>query len=602
MAYGKGDGEGGRSLLDSLLGRDGETGGSVDDGVTPGEADDERDGTPVEGETEFAGSDGPPEEWEDEGGGHWWETITDVWRETSSHALHDDDDDEVAVADDEPKDAGEAPPADDGAGGTTADPDTNATAGHVERDDGDAPEGTPDEDPGETRDASDAPDSLSDGTGSDSDAHAPSESQDDEPGSSGFSPADGKEPGAGAGEPSPGRDPGGDESEQGERPSPQRRAEPMPRPRRHPGSGSDAWHAPVPDPRLRPPGAVSGQRPRMSPQPVFSSGAVRDATHSFGSRANDVLLPNARSPVPAGSVTDRGAASKGSLWKRVAVVAVAVLAGFAIGVVSHVELPTDKVSVMLGDPVASESIGEDGLDADAATLSYAGKAVRVSLRQAIETRRPLSEARLEDGSYEAPSAEDVLAAVRGEIILANAAERGITEDDAVSAWVSSRYGLSSVADLAREMGVPEEEALRQVRGPAVAQALMEKVVGSGFSPPPPAPYEPASGNRSERVARYATYVNNIEDESAGVVDATLDGYAYDGSTASYDMAVVVYEEAMSRWEDRQDRLAARWDTYLSALLSSADVHIRTCSVTVDSDADGTAAPDHATDGSSSREA
>lgn len=575
MAYGKGDGEGERSFFDSLLGRGGGDAASAGDGSPVDVGDDaddvdddgeDCDGAPVERETEFAGNDGRPEEW-DEGGGHWWETITDVWRESALPSGRDDDDDAVAIADDEDADdgGGDAPaPAGDDAG----DADGAADAADA---DGNSP--------ADAADAGDGADESQDGDGEPVDVGDP-----DGTGASGAS----DESGESAAPPQDDRG-GSSPAGHGEPPSPRRA--PETRSRRGQPPAPEARRTPSPDRRVRPAGPAPGQRPRMSPEPVSSSGAVRDATHSFGSRADDVLLPNARRPVPAGASRASDGPRGIGVRRVVAVAAAAVLAGFAIGVVSHVELPTDKVSVELGNPVASASVGEEALDADAATLSYAGKAIRVSLRQAIEAGRPLSEARLDDGSYAAPSAEDVLAAVRGEVILADAAARGIAEEDAVSSWVSSRYGLASVADLAREMGVPEEEAFRQVRGPAVAQALMEKAVGAGFAAPPAAPYEPASGNKSERVARYATYVNNLDDVDKGVADAALGGYAYDGSVASYDMAVATYEEALSRWEERQSRLEARWDEYLNALLSAADVHIRTCSVAAVDEGDSGKAPD-----------
>ena len=151
----------------------------------------------------------------------------------------------------------------------------------------------------------------------------------------------------------------------------------------------------------------------------------------------------------------------------------------------------------------------------------------------------------------------------------------------MSSWVSNRYGLSSVADLAKAMGASEEEALRQMRGPAVAQALMAKAVGAGFPSAPSAPYEPASGDRTARVARYAAYIRNLDEQDAGLADAALESYAYDGEVASYDMAVAAYEEALSRWEARSKRLEARWEECLNGLLDDADIHFRTCATPVD---------------------
>lgn len=552
MAHGKGDGEGVRSLFDSLLGRgDGDGDFAIDD--DPIDADrtddgwDEGDGSPVEGEEGFVGDDGRPEDWDDEDDANWWETVAGLWRGHAGDA-RDDDDEAIPIAEDEEE-------VSDPADGDGEDPGGDASGGVP---DGDAPE------------TADEPGDKDDEEGRD-DREAPV----DDPGDEGDAVEDAAEDEAGepadAGDDaSAGDAPAGESADEASAPVPAVPAKPV-------------RHRPVPSPgafRGQPLGSVPGRPTRLSPEPVSPAGAVRDATHSFGSRADDVLLPNAQAPLPAGSREDSRGSGVRLRWVAVAS-ALAALAGFAVGVISHVELPTDEVSVTLGSPVASASVAANDLDATVATLSYKGKAIEVSFREAIEAAGPLSDAALPDGSYAAPSSEDALAAARGEVILADAAERGIDEGDAVSSWVSDRYGLSSVADLAKAMGASEEEALRQVRGPAVAQALMAKAVGAGFPSAPSAPYEPASGDRTARVARYATYVRNLDEQDPGLADAALAGYAYDGEVASYDMAVAAYEEALSRWETRSGRLEARWEEYLNGLLDDADIHIRTCAVPVD---------------------
>ena len=105
------------------------------------------------------------------------------------------------------------------------------------------------------------------------------------------------------------------------------------------------------------------------------------------------------------------------------------------------------------------------LDSVVATYSEGGATTNVTAREVLEEIQGSSELSAnEDGTYDVPSASDILSYVQNKVILADAETRGITAtEDEVNDFVTNRMGASSIADVASSYGIDEDaEAIRMV--------------------------------------------------------------------------------------------------------------------------------------------
>lgn len=263
-------------------------------------------------------------------------------------------------------------------------------------------------------------------------------------------------------------------------------------------------------------------------------------------------------------------------WVVIAVVALAI--GVAAG---HFLLGGSGTISLNGRTTLSA--GE--LDSTVATYTVDGRTVSVTAREVLEESSGDAELTAnEDGTYDVPSASDVLTYAQNQIILADADARGLTAtDDEVDEFVSTNLG-TDLATLATSWGIDEDAARSVVADAVTMRKLQDEVATTELPEQPTAPSEPAEGAEDEPTAEYAQYVIGLlGDEwdadandwarTDGTYYATLSGYEISNDAATYAAASAAYSVASSVYEEAYNQVSEELSAYTDALLSKATIQI-----------------------------
>lgn len=263
-------------------------------------------------------------------------------------------------------------------------------------------------------------------------------------------------------------------------------------------------------------------------------------------------------------------------WVVIAVVALAI--GVAAG---HFLLGGAGTISLNGRTTLSA--GE--LDSTVATYTVDGRTVSVTAREVLEESSGDAELTAnEDGTYDVPSASDVLTYAQNQIILADADARGLTAtDDEVDEFVSTNLG-TDLATLATSWGIDEDAARSVVADAVTMRKLQDAVATTELPEQPTAPSEPAEGAEDEPTAEYAQYVIGLlGDEwdadandwarTDGTYYATLSGYEISNDAATYAAASAAYSVASSVYEEAYNQVSEELSAYTDALLSKATIQI-----------------------------
>lgn len=259
----------------------------------------------------------------------------------------------------------------------------------------------------------------------------------------------------------------------------------------------------------------------------------------------------------------------------VALLIVGVLAGhFLLGGASGVSL-NGRTALSAGE-----------LDSTIATYTFDGKTTNVTAREVLEevqgsTTIPANE----DGTYNVPSASDVLSYVQNEILLADAEARGLSvSDEEISEYASSSLGTDDLASIAEQAGMDEQAVKDVLRENLLASKLQQAVTTVTLPEQPTAPEEPADGEEDKATEEYASYViallgdewdseANDWARTDGTYYATLSGYEISNDAATYAAASAAYSVASSAYQDAATQVKEEWSAYTDSLLSRATIQL-----------------------------
>ena len=228
------------------------------------------------------------------------------------------------------------------------------------------------------------------------------------------------------------------------------------------------------------------------------------------------------------------------------------------------------------------TLGANDLDATIATYTYGGKTTPVTAREVLTEAGYSAN---DDGTYPIPAASDVLAYAQNEVILADAAARGIAvSDEEVSEFASSSYGTDDYAELASQYGMEEDDVVETLRQGALVSKLLDSVVTTELPEAPAQPEAPAEGEEDTPTADYASYVIGLlGDEwdseandwatTDGTYYATLSGYDISNDAATYAAASAAYSVASSAYESASNERSQQWYDYTSSVLSQATIQL-----------------------------
>ena len=259
----------------------------------------------------------------------------------------------------------------------------------------------------------------------------------------------------------------------------------------------------------------------------------------------------------------------------VALLIVGVLAGhFLLGGTSGVSL-NGRTALSAGE-----------LDSTIATYTFDGKTTNVTAREVLEevqgsTTIPANE----DGTYNVPSASDVLSYAQNEILLADAEARGLSvSDEEISEYASSSLGTDDLASIAEQAGMDEQAVKDVLRENLLANKLQQAVTTVTLPEQPSAPEEPADGEEDTATEEYASYViallgdewdseANDWARTDGTYYATLSGYEISNDAATYAAASAAYSVASSAYQDATTQIKEEWSAYTDSLLSRATIQL-----------------------------
>lgn len=268
----------------------------------------------------------------------------------------------------------------------------------------------------------------------------------------------------------------------------------------------------------------------------------------------------------------------------VVAIVVALVVGIGCGVLGYKYLP------IAGSPAAlsgASTISEDQLDTVIATYTYNGQTSNITARDAIEENSSLDAAKNDDGTYNVPSADTVLATARYKIIDQEASNQGITvSDDDVSNYAKSSFGSDDYSTIASTYNMTEDQVKEIMRQSAAMKKLHDQVVQGDEPTQPTAPTAPAEGQESTPTAEYAQYIINlVGDEwdsdkntwarTDGDYYAALSSYTISNDSATYDAAQAAYVVASQKYSTAESDYNKQWTNYVNGLLSKASINLGT---------------------------
>lgn len=231
------------------------------------------------------------------------------------------------------------------------------------------------------------------------------------------------------------------------------------------------------------------------------------------------------------------------------------------------------------------TLGASQLQTVVGTYRYEGKTYEITAQDAILGSGSLSGAQNADGSYRAPSADNVLSYARNMILAELVQENGIeVSSDEVAQYAQNLIGTSDTDAVAVYFGMESSDAQRLLTEAAAVGKLREKIVGNvgiGLQ----APELPADGNSEVGTAAYADYIIGLLGsywDSAAQTWANTDNLYYEAlkdevfapGSASYDAAQIAYGIALDALGDTASSQEI-WTDYVNGYLNEAAISVRT---------------------------
>ena len=263
----------------------------------------------------------------------------------------------------------------------------------------------------------------------------------------------------------------------------------------------------------------------------------------------------------------------------IAVVALAV--GVALG---HFFMGGSGSSISLN---GRTTLSESELDSAIATYTFDGASHKITARDVL-TFGGTELAANEDGTYSVPGAQSILNYAQTQIMLDDAAKRGITAtDDDINEFIASSYGSDvDLETFASSMGMTEDAAREMFEYWVIISKLGEDVAGGTLPEAPVEPTAPEEGEEETPTAEYAEYIIGlVGDEwdadantwasSDGDYYATLSSYEISNDSATYAAASAAYSVAYTKYQEAYTAAAEEQNAYTTDLFSRADIQIGT---------------------------
>lgn len=239
------------------------------------------------------------------------------------------------------------------------------------------------------------------------------------------------------------------------------------------------------------------------------------------------------------------------------------------------------------DALGTTVVSEDELDDVVGSYTYNGTTTEVTAREVIEDSTSLDSAVNDDGTYNLPTADDIVSYVRNAVVLADADERGITvSDDEVAEYAESALGTSDYATIASNYGLDEDTVEQMLKDSAVMSKLRDEVTDTVLPDYPDAPTYPEDENEDTASAEYAEYIIALAgdewDSDAGTWASTdgdyyaaLSAYEITNDSATYAAAEAAYEVAYTAYSTASTELSSEWTAYVNSIFCNVTISLGT---------------------------
>ncbi len=332
----------------------------------------------------------------------------------------------------------------------------------------------------------------------------------------------------------------------------------------------------------------AGQRPQVR----TTQGRTTQARPSggYGQAAGTVSAYGAGRPSRAGA-GGRGSGGGGRGTAMAPVPVPLVIVALVLALVLGALLGTFVLSGLRGPQPQSSipaTIAADALDDRVGAFTYEGKVYLVSARQAIESTVSLSSRANDDGTYDAPTADMVMAYARNQILSSEVEKRGITvTEDELSDYMMQYAGTTDVAAVAQKLSMDEDQARSLMIQAAQVRKLRDTVVGASSSTSAPvAPAAPADGNTEVTNSYYAEYIIGLLgtnwDAAQGTWANTDNDYyavlataAFSPTSSNYEAAELAYAVAYKAWLAQTGNDGTVWTDFVNTLMDQAAITIDT---------------------------
>lgn len=276
---------------------------------------------------------------------------------------------------------------------------------------------------------------------------------------------------------------------------------------------------------------------------------------------------------------------KKSAYGMATVCAAAVIA-LIVGCVAGYFVPGLFARLTTSAGSGQTTIAADKLDSTIlGKYSYKGKDVNISAADVFEQTGTKSSSQKEDGTYNVPAADGVLAFARNAILSDVASEQGISvSDEDMDAYAKQTINSNDYAQIASSYGMSEDEVKNLIKQSALIKKLHDSVIKTQTPEQPTAPTEPAEGQEATPTADYAKYIINLaKDEwdadgnkwksADGAYASALSNYEITNDSATYEAAKAAYYVAYQQYTQASSEVSKEWTDYVNGILKDAHVEI-----------------------------
>lgn len=228
----------------------------------------------------------------------------------------------------------------------------------------------------------------------------------------------------------------------------------------------------------------------------------------------------------------------------------------------------------------------DQLSQIIASYTYKGKNYTVSLQDAVNY---LGGTTNENGDYEMPSTDEIVAFARSEIVNLEAQNANIeATDEEVTDYIKDYFEVEDISEL-EQFGYNQDQIKDLARRNVMLDKLQTSIIGEKRYEEPKYPTPAEDGKEDEATTEYADYIKSLAgdawtgDKWADTEDGKAfseafgaeEGATFDGSTANYKAANVAFQVAYQKYSQLASEQTLKWTEYTNDLYKGSTITVAT---------------------------